>query len=192
MTKLNGNTAGEHLNIAIVVSRFNEGISEALLNGALDCLKQFGVPSDAIDIAWVPGAFEIPLVAAQLAKTQRYDALITFGSVIRGETPHFDFVAGEAASGVARASQKHEVPILFGVLTTNTVEQAWERADPKKGNKGFEVALGAIEMANLLKQVQTLPRKLRTLRHTVEAQRAVAGLERKEKSLPPAFRTHLS
>lgn len=139
----------------IVVSRFNGFISEHLLNGALDCLRRHGVSDEDIDIAWVPGSFEIPLIAKRLAESGRYAALICLGAVIRGATPHFDYVAAEASKGIAHVALQSGVPVLFGVLTTDTIEQAIERAGTKAGNKGWEAALGAIEMADLLPQLGT-------------------------------------
>jgi len=141
---------GEGLRIAIVVSRFNEFISSKLLSGAWDCLTRHGVNEHDIDVAWVPGAMEIPLVAQKLAGTEKYDAVICLGAVIRGSTPHFDYVAAEAAKGVARVGLKAGIPVIFGVLTTDSIEQAVERAGTKAGNKGWDAAVSALEMANLL------------------------------------------
>jgi 6,7-dimethyl-8-ribityllumazine synthase len=138
------------LRIAIVVSRFNSTIGERLLEGALDCLRRHAISDEDISVTWVPGAFEIPLAAARLAGSHEYDAVVTLGAVIRGETPHFDFVAGQAANGVGRASLDTGVPIAFGVLTTESTEQAEARAGGKLGNHGFEAAMAAIEMASLL------------------------------------------
>jgi len=134
----------------IVVSRFNEFINVRLLDGALDCLRRHGVEDGNIDVAWVPGAFEIPVVARKLATSGKYSAVICLGTVIRGATAHFDHVANGATSGIAAASMDSDVPVMFGVLTTDTIEQAIERAGTKAGNKGWEVALGAIEMADLM------------------------------------------
>lgn len=147
-----GNLQGEGKKFGIVLSRFNSFIAEKLLEGALDTLKRSGVADDAIDIARVPGAFEIPLVAQKMAKSGRYDAVICLGVVIRGATPHFDFVANEASKGIAQAGMETGLPIIFGVLTTDTIEQAIERAGSKAGNKGSECAAAAIEMINLLEQ----------------------------------------
>ncbi|MCY0879527.1 MAG: 6,7-dimethyl-8-ribityllumazine synthase [Firmicutes bacterium] len=133
--------------IAVVVSQFNAAISEALLEGALATLERFGLGRDQVDVVWVPGAFEIPGVARKLQ--DRYDALITLGAVIRGETPHFDYVAGAVATGVARLAQEGKIPVIFGVLTCNTVEEAEARAGGKQGNKGSEAALAALEMISL-------------------------------------------
>lgn len=148
-----GSLIGTDLKIAIVAGRFNDFITEQLLSGAISKLKQHGVTSDNIDIAWVPGAFEIPLIAETMAKKENYDAVITLGVVIRGATPHFDYVCGEAASGIAQASRVTNKPVIFGVLTTDTIEQAIERAGTKAGNKGSDSAIAAIEMANLQKEI---------------------------------------
>lgn len=137
------------LKIGIVVSRFNEFITGKLLAGAIDGLKRHGVADDAIEVAWVPGAYEIPFAAKWMAKSGHFDAVITLGAVIRGATPHFDFVASEVSKGVAQLSMTTDTPVIFGVLTTDTIEQAIERAGTKAGNKGWDAALGAIEMANL-------------------------------------------
>jgi len=146
-----------HLNaggkkFGIVISRFNSFIAEKLLEGALDTLVRSGAGDDDIEVARVPGAYEIPLVAQKMAKSGRYDAVICLGVIIRGATPHFDFVANEAAKGIAQASMQTEVPIIFGVLTTDTIEQAIERSGTKAGNKGSDCAAAAVEMANLLTQ----------------------------------------
>ncbi|WP_215146116.1 6,7-dimethyl-8-ribityllumazine synthase [Exiguobacterium qingdaonense] len=148
-----GNLVGEGLKIGIVVGRFNDLITMRLLDGAKDALKRHGVKEEDVSLAFVPGAFELPLVAKKMAMSQKYDAVITLGAVIRGATPHFDYVCNEAAKGVAQTSYQSEVPVIFGVLTTETIEQAIERAGTKAGNKGWEAATSAIEMANLLKQV---------------------------------------
>lgn len=150
---LEGNLIGTGLKIAIVVGRFNEFITAKLLSGAEDALHRHGVNEDDITVAWVPGAFEIPLLAKKLAESGQYDAVITLGTVIRGATPHFEYVSGEVAKGVAAAGLHSGVPIIFGVLTTETIEQAIERAGTKAGNKGWEAAVGAIEMANLVRQI---------------------------------------
>jgi 6,7-dimethyl-8-ribityllumazine synthase len=143
------NSAG--LRFGIVVARFNEFITGKLLAGAQDAIRRHGGVEASVDVAWVPGAFEIPLVARRLAATHRYDAVICLGAVIRGSTPHFDFVAAEASKGVAHAMLETDTPIAFGILTTDTIEQAIERAGTKAGNKGFEAAVTAIEMANLIR-----------------------------------------
>ncbi len=136
---------------AIVVSRFNEFITEKLLAGALDALKRHGADMDSVSVAWCPGAFEAPLVVKKMAATGDYDAVICLGAVIRGATPHFEYVAGQAASGIAQVMLQTGIPVSFGVLTTDTIEQAIERAGTKAGNKGAEAAVSAIEMVNLLK-----------------------------------------
>ncbi len=138
---------------AIAVSRFNEFISTNLLDGCVDTLTRHGVQDGAVDVVWVPGAFEIPLVALKLAKSKKYDAVICLGTVIRGSTPHFEFVAGEAAKGVAKISLDTSVPCIFGVITADTLEQAIERAGTKDGNKGRDAAISAIEMANLMGKI---------------------------------------
>ncbi|MBN1485157.1 MAG: 6,7-dimethyl-8-ribityllumazine synthase [Chloroflexia bacterium] len=148
-----GQLLGTGLRFGLVVSRFNEFISRKLLEGALDALGRHDVDKEAIEIAWVPGSFEIPLVAQRLAQSGRYDAVICLGAVIRGATPHFDYVAAEVSKGIANISLQARVPILFGVLTTDTIEQAIERAGTKSGNKGFDAAVSAIEMANLLREL---------------------------------------
>ncbi len=137
----------------IVVSRFNEFISSKLLAGALDALMRHGVKDDEITVAWTPGSYEIPLVAKKMAQSGNYDAVIALGAVIRGGTPHFEYIAAEAAKGVAMVGLETGVPVMFGILTTDTIEQAVERAGTKAGNKGFDAAVGAIEMVNLLEQV---------------------------------------
>ncbi|OGX79905.1 6,7-dimethyl-8-ribityllumazine synthase [Exiguobacterium sp. SH3S2] len=146
-----GNLVGKGLKIGIVVGRFNDLITMRLLDGAKDALKRHGIEQDDVEIAFVPGAFELPLVAKKMAMSKKYDAVITLGAVIRGATPHFDYVCSEAAKGVAQASYQSEVPVIFGVLTTETIEQAIERAGTKAGNKGWEAATAAIEMANLMR-----------------------------------------
>jgi 6,7-dimethyl-8-ribityllumazine synthase len=154
MTTFEGKLSGKGLKFGIVVGRFNEFISARLLDGALDNLKRHDVDDDDVEVAWVPGAFELPLVAQRMAASRRYDALICLGAVIRGGTPHFDYVAGEAAKGIAKVSLDSGVPVIFGVLTTDTIEQAVERAGTKAGNKGWSAAATALEMASLAK---TLP-----------------------------------
>jgi len=147
---IEGNLKGDGKKLGIVVARFNSFLSERLLEGAIDALVRSGVESDDIDVARVPGAFEIPLVTQKMAKSGKYDAVICLGVVIRGATPHFDFVAGEVAKGSAQVMLDTGVPVLFGVLTTETIEQAIERAGSKAGNKGSEVAVAALEMINLI------------------------------------------
>lgn len=147
---LEGNLVGTNVRVGIVVGRFNEFITSKLLSGAKDALRRHGVQDNNITIAWVPGAFEIPLVAKQLAVSGNYDAIITLGTVIRGATPHFDYVCAEVSKGVSSVTMTTDVPVIFGVLTTENIEQAIERAGTKAGNKGAEAAISAIEMANLL------------------------------------------
>ncbi|MCK8060345.1 MULTISPECIES: 6,7-dimethyl-8-ribityllumazine synthase [unclassified Fusibacter] len=149
-----GNLIAQGKKFGIVVGRFNEFIGSKLLGGALDTLKRHGVKEEEIEITWVPGAFEIPLIAKKLAVSGRYDAVITLGAVIRGATPHFEVVSSEVSKGVASASLDTGVPIIFGVLTTDSIEQAIERAGTKAGNKGSEAAATAIEMANLMSEIQ--------------------------------------
>ena len=148
-----GYLVGTDLKIAIVVGRFNEFITSKLLGGAEDALKRHGVNDEDVSIAWVPGVFEIPVVAQRLAKSGKYDAVITLGTVIRGATPHFEYVSGEVAKGVANIALNEGLPVIFGVLTTDTIEQAIERAGTKAGNKGWEAATAAIEMASLFKKM---------------------------------------
>ncbi|HEV2444521.1 MAG TPA: 6,7-dimethyl-8-ribityllumazine synthase [Candidatus Sulfopaludibacter sp.] len=149
-----GQLSAAGLRFAIVVSRFNSFITDRLLAGATDALQRTGASADAIDIIKVPGSWEIPLVASEVARQHRYDAVICLSAVIRGETPHFDYVAAEAAKGIAHASLETGVPVAFGVLTTNTLEQAIDRAGTKGGNKGFDAAMTAIEMANLMRALR--------------------------------------
>lgn len=146
-----GGLVAEGLKFGIVAARFNEFITNKLLGGAMDALTRHGATAGNIDVAWVPGAFEIPLVAKKMAESKKYDAVICLGTVIRGNTPHFDYVAAEVSKGVAHVGLDSGVPTIFGVLTTETIEQAVERAGTKAGNKGFDAAVAAIEMANLLK-----------------------------------------
>ncbi|MDA7027761.1 6,7-dimethyl-8-ribityllumazine synthase [Bacillus sp. CLL-7-23] len=149
MNKIEGHVIGADLKIGIVVSRFNDFITSKLLSGAEDTLMRHGVKSDDIDVAWVPGAFEIPLIAKKMAEFKKYDAIITLGTVIRGATSHYDYVCNEAAKGIAQSSMLTGIPVIFGIVTTETIEQAIERAGTKAGNKGAEAAVAAIEMANL-------------------------------------------
>lgn len=151
MSTFEGNLIGTGLKIGIVASRFNELLSSRLVSGAQDALDRHGVDKDAVDIAWVPGAFEIPLVAKKMADSGRYDAVVCLGAIIRGGTPHFEYVAAEASKGIAKAGLDSGVPVVFGIITADTIEQAVERAGTKAGNKGWDAALSAIEMANLLK-----------------------------------------
>ena len=150
-----GSLQAKSFRFGIVVSRFNRFVTDQLLAGAVDALQRHGVNDESIDVFWVPGAFDIAVLARQLAKTKNYQAMICLGCVIRGATPHFDFVAKECASGIARVSSETGIPTTFGVLTTHTTEQAIERAGTKAGNKGFDAAMAAIEMANLMSEVET-------------------------------------
>ncbi|WP_315287316.1 6,7-dimethyl-8-ribityllumazine synthase [Leptotrichia massiliensis] len=153
MRTFEGKFDGRDVRIAIVAGRFNEFITSKLVGGALDVLKRNDVSEENIDIAWVPGAFEIPLIAKKLANTQKYDAIITLGAVIKGSTPHFDYVCAEVSKGVAQISLQSELPVIFGVLTTNNIEEAIQRAGTKAGNKGADAAFSAIEMINLIKEI---------------------------------------
>jgi 6,7-dimethyl-8-ribityllumazine synthase len=153
MVTYEGHLVAEGLSFAVVVSRFNEFISTRLLDGALDALKRHSADMEKVHVAWVPGSFEIPLAAARLADTGRYDAVICLGAVIRGSTPHFEYVAAEVAKGVARVTLEKGIPAAFGIITADTIEQAVERAGAKQGNKGWQAALTAVEMANLLRQI---------------------------------------
>ena len=148
-----GNLIGTDLKIAIVVGRFNEFMTNKLLEGAKDALLRHGVKEIDIAIAWVPGAFEIPFIAKKMAESEGYDAVITLGTVIRGATPHFDYVCNEAAKGISQAGINSGIPVIFGILTTDTIEQAIERAGTKAGNKGWDAGVSAIEMANLVKSI---------------------------------------
>lgn len=149
-----GKLIGTGLNIGIVASRFNELVTSRLIDGAKDALIRHDVSASAIDIFWAPGAWELPLVTQELALTGKYDAIIALGAVIRGDTPHFDYVAAEASKGLASVGLNHRVPVLFGVLTCDTLDQALIRAGSKAGNKGADCAVGAIEMANLLRNIR--------------------------------------
>ena len=153
MRTFEGKFDGRDVRIAIVAGRFNEFITSKLVGGALDVLKRNDVSEENIDIAWVPGAFEIPLITKKLANTQKYDAIIALGAVIKGSTPHFDYVCAEVSKGVAQISLQSELPVIFGVLTTNNIEEAIERAGTKAGNKGADAAFSAIEMINLIKEI---------------------------------------
>ncbi len=154
MPTFEGHLVATGLKFAIVVSRFNEFISTRLLDGALDALKRHDADMDGVDVAWVPGSFEIPLVAARLAGSGRYDAVICLGAVIRGSTPHFEYVAAEVSKGIARVNMEKGVPTVFGIITADTIEQAVERAGAKQGNKGWQAALSAVEMGNLLQELK--------------------------------------
>lgn len=151
---IEGNLDASGLRFAIVVARFNSFVTSKLLEGALDALKRHGADVSAVPVAHVPGSWELPIAVKALADLKKYDAIIALGAVIRGDTPHFDYVAGHAASGLAQVQSESGIPIAFGVLTTNTVEQAVDRAGAKSGNKGFDAAMTAIEMCNLLKQIR--------------------------------------
>jgi len=151
MNTIEGKLIGTDMKVGIVASRFNELIVSKLVGGALDALVRHGAEAEAVTLAWVPGAYEIPLAARRMARSGRYDAVICLGAVIRGNTPHFDFVASEVSKGVAAVSLETDLPVVFGVLTTDTVEQALDRAGVKAGNKGFDAAVTAIEMVNLFK-----------------------------------------
>ena len=153
MKTFEGKLDGTKLRFGIIVGRFNEFISSKLLGGAMDALKRHGVDESGIDVAWSPGAFEMPLIAMKMAKSENYDAVICLGAVIRGATPHFDYVSNEVSKGIANVMLQTEVPVTFGVLTTENIEQAIERAGTKSGNKGFDAAMSAIEMANLMKEI---------------------------------------
>lgn len=149
-----GKLVSEDVKVGIVVARFNEFITSKLLGGAIDGLKRENVKEDDIDVAWVPGAFEIPLIAKKMAESKKYDAVICLGAVIRGATSHYDYVCAEVSKGVAQVSMNADIPVMFGILTTDTIEQAVERAGTKAGNKGFECAQGAIEMVNLIREMK--------------------------------------
>lgn len=152
MKKIEGKVVAEGIKVGIVAARFNEFIVSKLVGGAVDGLVRHDVNEDDITIAWVPGAFEIPLVAKKMAKSGKYDAIICLGTVIRGQTSHYDYVCNEVSKGIAQVSLESELPVMFGILTTENIEQAVERAGTKAGNKGYDCALGAIEMVNLMKQ----------------------------------------
>lgn len=153
MKVLEGNLVVKKIKVGIVAARFNEFIVSKLIDGALDALKRHGVNEDDITLAWVPGAFEIPLVAKKMAESSDYDAVICLGAVIKGSTSHFDYVCAESSKGVAMASFETEKPVMFGILTTDNIEQAIERAGTKAGNKGYDAAVSAIEMVNLIGQI---------------------------------------
>ena len=151
MRTLEGKMVADGIKIGIVVARFNEFITSKLLGGAMDGLVRHGMDEDDVDVAWVPGAFEIPLIAKKMANSGKYDAVIALGAVIRGSTSHYDYVCNEVSKGVAAASMESGVPDMFGIVTTENIEQAIERAGTKAGNKGYDCALGAIEMVNLIR-----------------------------------------
>lgn len=150
MNYIQGNLVAKEVKIGIVAARFNEFITSKLISGAQDALVRHDVQDDNIDVAWVPGAFEIPLIADKMAKSGKYDAVICLGAVIRGNTSHYDYVCNEVSKGIAHVSLESGIPVMFGVVTTENIEQAIERAGTKAGNKGFDVAVGAIEMINLI------------------------------------------
>ena len=149
-----GKLVSEGAKYAVVISRFNEFIGNKLMTGCVDCLERHNVKEEEIDLFWVPGAYEIPATASRIAKLKRYDAIICLGVVIRGATPHFDYICAEVSKGIAQVSLENEIPLSFGILTTDSLEQAIERAGSKLGNKGWQAALSAIEMVNLYKQIQ--------------------------------------
>ena len=154
MKTYEGSLVAGKMKVGIVAARFNEFITSKLLGGALDGLSRHGVEGDDIDLAWVPGAFEIPLIASRMAKSGKYDAVICLGAVIRGSTSHYDYVCAEVSKGIATVSLNSDVPVMFGVLTTDTIEQAIERAGTKAGNKGYDAACSAIEMINLIREIE--------------------------------------
>ncbi len=154
MKVFEGKLVSNEMKIGIVAARFNEFITSKLLGGALDCLKRHDVSEENIEVAWVPGAFEIPLIASKMASCGKYDAVICLGAVIRGSTTHYDYVCSEVSKGIAHVSLNSGIPVMFGVLTTESIEQAIERAGTKAGNKGFDCAAGAIEMVNLIREIQ--------------------------------------
>lgn len=154
MNIFEGKLIPEKIKVGIIATRFNEFITSKLLSGALDGLKRHDVSEDCIDVAWVPGAFEIPLIASKMAKSGKYDAVICLGAVIRGSTTHYDYVCNEVSKGISQVSLASGIPVMFGVLTTENIEQAIERAGTKAGNKGFDCAVGAIEMINLIRTIE--------------------------------------
>ena len=154
MKTYEGSLVAKEIKVAIVAARFNEFITSKLIGGAMDGLKRHGVQEEDVNLVWVPGAFEIPLVASKLAKSGKYDAVICLGAVIRGSTSHYDYVCAEVSTGIATVSLDSQIPVLFGVLTTDTIEQAIERAGTKAGNKGYDCALSAVEMVNLIREIE--------------------------------------
>lgn len=154
MKVFEGNVVSENIRVGIVSARFNEFITIKLVEGAIDGLKRHGVKDNDIDVAWVPGAFEIPLIAKKMASSGKYDAVICVGAVIRGSTSHYDYVCSEVSKGIANVSLNADIPVMFGILTTENIEQAIERAGTKAGNKGYDCALGAIEMVNLIREIE--------------------------------------
>ena len=155
MRVLEGKVVAQGIRVGIVAARFNEFITSKLVGGALDGLKRHDVKEEDIDVAWVPGAFESPLIASKMAKSKKYDAVICVGAVIRGSTSHYDYVCSEVSKGIANVSLNSDIPVMFGVLTTDNIEQAIERAGSKAGNKGYECATGAIEMVNLIRALES-------------------------------------
>lgn len=154
MKVFEGNVVSNNIRVGIVAARFNEFIVSKLVGGALDGLKRHGVSEEDVDVAWVPGAFEIPLIAKKMAECGKYDAVICVGAVIRGSTTHYDYVCSEVSKGIASVSLNADIPVMFGVITTENIEQAIERAGSKAGNKGYDCALGAIEMVNLIREIE--------------------------------------
>lgn len=155
MKTFEGKVVSTGIRVGIVVSRFNEFITSKLLSGAIDGLVRHNVREDDIQVAWVPGAFEIPLIVSKMAKSGKYDAVIALGAVIRGSTSHYEYVCSEVSKGIATVSLNSDIPVMFGILTTENIEQAIERAGTKAGNKGYDCALGAIEMVNLIREIET-------------------------------------
>ncbi len=154
MKVFEGKLVSKEIKIGIVAARFNEFITSKLLTGALDCLKRHDVREEDVEVAWVPGAFEIPLIASKMASCGKYDAVICLGAVIRGSTTHYDYVCSEVSKGIANVALHSGIPVMFGVLTTENIEQAIERAGTKAGNKGYDCAAGAIEMVNLIREIE--------------------------------------
>lgn len=154
MNVFEGKVVSEGMKVGIVAARYNEFIVSKLVAGAQDALVRHDVKEDDIDLAWVPGAFEIPLIASKMAKSGKYDAVIALGAVIRGSTTHYDYVCSEVSKGIANVSLNSDIPVMFGVITTENIEQAIERAGTKAGNKGYDCALGAIEMVNLIRNIE--------------------------------------
>ena len=154
MKTLEGKLVAENIKVGVVAARFNDFIVSKLVGGCEDALLRRGVRPEDIDLAWVPGAFEIPLIASKMAKSGKYDAVIALGAVIRGSTSHYDYVCSEVSKGIAQVSLSSQIPVMFGILTTENIEQAIERAGTKAGNKGYDCALGAIEMVNLIKEIE--------------------------------------
>ena len=155
MRTFEGSLVANNMKVGIVAARFNEFITSKLLGGAMDGLVRHGVSEEDVQIAWVPGAFEIPLIAGKMAKSGKYDAVICLGAVIRGSTSHYDYVCAEVSKGIAHVSLESDIPVMFGVLTTDTIEQAIERAGTKAGNKGYDCALSAVEMVNLIRVIES-------------------------------------